>query len=61
MSCTGVGSSRLSCTVGDGTDEGSFRVLDLGGGDARVSLTLAPVGGYHDPVPGNNATTLALS
>lgn len=60
MSCTGGGSSRLSCTVGSGTTRASFSVVNLGVGAGQVTLTIAPVEGFADPAHGNNATTLTL-
>jgi hypothetical protein len=61
MSCTGDGSSTLECTVGSGTTRGSFSAIDLGTGSGRVTLRVAPVAGFADPSPANNATTLTLS
>jgi hypothetical protein len=61
MSCTGDGSSTLQCTVGSGTTTGSFSAIDLGTGTGHVTLRVAPVAGFADPSPANNATTLTLS
>ena len=60
MACTGAGSSRLRCTVGDGTSHATFHATNLSPGAAQVTLTLAGVDGMTDPSRGNNVVTLDL-
>lgn len=50
MSCTGGGSSRLSCTVGSGTIRASFSVVNLGVDAGQVTLTIGPVEGFATPL-----------